>query len=676
MYLKKAIYDNVGPLKDVCIEFSFNNDGTPIPAIIVGENGSGKSTFASNIVDAFYEMAGKAFSNALQPASSGRIGHLFFKAISGGEISLGSPYMVSFLLFESNDNQKHYKYLFKSGDISLASFVHKYNIEIAAHEWINVPNGKNISIGEDDARSEWSNNIFCHFGPDRYERPFWMGKEYYDSDESRHPSVMLREEGILNNPISVKNVNTKTLQWLLDIITDSRTDVTLKNQNVLMPDHVNIKELLLLQIARRNIETILSKIVGEDIYFALNYRTTPLARFSIKRTADNSTFCYSLDSLSTGQLALFNLFTTIVRYADINNLNMSINLSNITGIVVIDEIELHLHSNLQKEILPELIKLFPKVQFIITTHSPFFLLGMEEKFGKDIDVFEMPSARRINIEDFSEFNKVYEYIKQTSTYNDEFENELRAVKADGETIIVTEGLTDWKHIEAAYKDIESDDRFKDIVSGLNIKIYEYGLNESNNQDQLKQGMGNKRLLTICDNMSRVPRPNKYIFIFDRDDETINNKSTHSHEKFKYWGNNVYSFILPVPPHRKDTPNICIEHLYRDEELKKEWVNPEDHIPRRLYIGNEFDKFGHSKELKKFCENKNICGENNISIIDGSKGKRVLDIENPVTNYALSKSKFAELVLNREPPFDHFNFESFVPIFSIIREIDKRETEHV
>ncbi|MFN0203591.1 MAG: AAA family ATPase, partial [Bacteroidia bacterium] len=40
------------------------------------------------------------------------------------------------------------------------------------------------------------------------------------------------------------------------------------------------------------------------------------------------------------------------------------------GIVLIDEIETHLHPRWQREILPNLANTFPKVQFIVTTHSP------------------------------------------------------------------------------------------------------------------------------------------------------------------------------------------------------------------------------------------------------------------------------------------------------------------
>ena len=46
-----------------------------------------------------------------------------------------------------------------------------------------------------------------------------------------------------------------------------------------------------------------------------------------------------------------------------------------SGIILIDEIDLHLHPKWQRVILDKLNKVFPNVQFIVTTHSPIVLLG-------------------------------------------------------------------------------------------------------------------------------------------------------------------------------------------------------------------------------------------------------------------------------------------------------------
>ena len=49
----------------------------------------------------------------------------------------------------------------------------------------------------------------------------------------------------------------------------------------------------------------------------------------------------------------------------------------VPGIVLIDEIENHLHLELQKKVLSILTELFPNIQFIVTTHSPFVLNSIE-----------------------------------------------------------------------------------------------------------------------------------------------------------------------------------------------------------------------------------------------------------------------------------------------------------
>ncbi len=43
------------------------------------------------------------------------------------------------------------------------------------------------------------------------------------------------------------------------------------------------------------------------------------------------------------------------------------------GVVLIDELDLHLHPKWQQQIMPTLQRLFPKIQFLVTTHSPFVL---------------------------------------------------------------------------------------------------------------------------------------------------------------------------------------------------------------------------------------------------------------------------------------------------------------
>ena len=62
---------------------------------------------------------------------------------------------------------------------------------------------------------------------------------------------------------------------------------------------------------------------------------------------------------------------------------------NISGIVLLDEIEQHLHPRWQRNIIPLLRNRFPRVQFIITTHSPLVAAntGKTSLEGPDIQLF-------------------------------------------------------------------------------------------------------------------------------------------------------------------------------------------------------------------------------------------------------------------------------------------------
>ncbi|WP_437993899.1 AAA family ATPase [Sorangium sp. So ce145] len=64
------------------------------------------------------------------------------------------------------------------------------------------------------------------------------------------------------------------------------------------------------------------------------------------------------------------------------------------AVVLIDEIELHLHPGLQRVILPRLQKVFPRAQFIITTHSPQVLSSLHAANVRVLERFELRTLDR------------------------------------------------------------------------------------------------------------------------------------------------------------------------------------------------------------------------------------------------------------------------------------------
>lgn len=76
---------------------------------------------------------------------------------------------------------------------------------------------------------------------------------------------------------------------------------------------------------------------------------------------------FDFNTMSMGYAAVFDIIGDLMmRMEKHRNYDLE-------GLVLIDEIETHLHVELQKKIVPILMKLFPNIQFVLTTHSPFIL---------------------------------------------------------------------------------------------------------------------------------------------------------------------------------------------------------------------------------------------------------------------------------------------------------------
>jgi hypothetical protein len=220
----------------------------------------------------------------------------------------------------------------------------------------------------------------------------------------------------------------------------------------------------------------------------------------------------------------------------------------------------------------------------------------------------------------------------------------RRLKVDNpEAIIWTEGKTDWKHLKAA---------LGKLGVGLNISFQEYEDKE----------MGDRELLRKCKTFAETQQAIPLIFVFDNDNDDIVKKATEPTQGHKNWGNNVFSFAIPVPEHRKGCKNICIEMYYTDMEL-----GTEDSDGRRLFFTSEFDeRSGTHKEdvtihVGNIRELKSVTAKEKAKIV----GSGVFRGE---ASIALTKSDFADNIYNDISPFCQFDFREFSKIFDIIQTI--------
>jgi len=90
---------------------------------------------------------------------------------------------------------------------------------------------------------------------------------------------------------------------------------------------------------------------------------------------------FGFNTLADGYSAIINMVTDLMLRMEKNKTKSY----NVQGVVLIDELEAHLHLDLQKKIFPFLIRFFPRIQFIVSTHSPFVLSSIENAVIYDLE---------------------------------------------------------------------------------------------------------------------------------------------------------------------------------------------------------------------------------------------------------------------------------------------------
>src|ERR1043166_958971 len=205
----------------------------------------------------------------------------------------------------------------------------------------------------------------------------------------------------------------------------------------------------------------------------------------------------------------------------------------------------------------------------------------------------------------------------------------------------TEGKTDWKHLKKAAErlNIKKNISFQEIIEG---------------------DLGDQALYGKCRVFAQAPQITPKVFIFDRDNKQIL-KDVTADGGVKDWGNNVFSFALPTPPHRLQSKGICIEMYYSNTEIQT--MDPDG---RRLFLSHEFDETGMHKDDPSIRVGnrhlvKGATTEQEAKIIDS-------DVYRLSKAIGLSKTKFADCIANDVAPFANFNFEAFHLIFEILDQI--------
>jgi predicted ATP-binding protein involved in virulence len=199
---------------------------------------------------------------------------------------------------------------------------------------------------------------------------------------------------------AVRFIKEKKVAQFLNFIVDLKIQEALARNEKLDADAEKIQDWF------TGFEQLLKEIFeNPNIRLEFNYKDY---RFFIVDKEKRFTFT----ELSDGYSAIIDIVTDLILKMQETGRPNGAYLKQ--GIVIIDEIETHLHLELQRLILPFLTKVFPNIQFIVTTHSPFILNSLKEAIAYDLE-------KREKLEDLTEYSfealaENYFGVKSESSY--------------------------------------------------------------------------------------------------------------------------------------------------------------------------------------------------------------------------------------------------------------------
>lgn len=322
IFIKNIKINKVRHLKEICIPLKENQCRH---LILTGKNGSGKTS----VLDAMATFIGTV--------TSGRSPKQLLEDIEDAEQNkmLLEQNGNEFYLNQSEKNLQYQRNAFREGTAGI---------------WLEF----NDSFVEIKKRFEAGNFVVAYYKAERV----------FDAEEPKHvEKVQLKSDyGIDDMP------RKEFIKYLLD----------LKMTEALARSNGKKDKADAISAWFENFNGLLKQIFDDE---------------SVRLDFDEETFKFSIvmdkresfdfNTLSSGYAAVLDIVVDLmIRMEKKTGRSFDFNIS---GVVLIDEIETHLHLELQKNVMKLLTTVFPNVQFIVSSHSPFILNSIDNVIIYDLE---------------------------------------------------------------------------------------------------------------------------------------------------------------------------------------------------------------------------------------------------------------------------------------------------
>lgn len=380
---------NIGPFQEASLSFGEEYEGKMPVTIITGENGTGKTI----VLDAIRGLLLGVHRQGV------------FRNIIRNENDF---FIKTNLSFEGNN------VLFLE-----TKRIEKYHTGFRLHTNGNVFSSNFVKIVEKKPVN-WITN-------------YWTSKTSHEDIKVTKLVAPVYEDYLVNSLDGIqKNVEVAELICFFDYLKSSDDPKEKKEGEFLF------------QILKKIVK--LSLIDGEFQY---------VERKTLTPIVSQMGFPVSIDKLSSGNLYLIQRLVSLLgqMYAVYSLLGHKLeDLCKTPGLLMIDEAENHLHPKWQKTFLNSILEIFPNLQIIVTTHSPFIVSSVE---NARIYVCKSMGDHAIIVDETAEYsNKPIEEILLSPIFNTQpFNSEITDLIAQRKLAIETNDTVKKTAIEAKLKGI-------------------------------------------------------------------------------------------------------------------------------------------------------------------------------------------------------------------------------
>lgn len=389
MYLNNIQVQNFHGIRDINVDFK------PGMNVIIGKNGAGKTS----LLEAMKVSLSQSFSS-----------------INGVGIHLLENADVHYEMRMSGETTSNIEYFFPVSILADIKYGESnYSLDIKK---------ENSADRSRFSRVGFSEVLLSLLKDENSKLPFI----YYNSSDRVASKTTIRGNED-NVTISVKrNMRTDGYLGALDglVYPDNLRKWCLKMEMIEYQENKKVWEYLQFRKIVSDFIINLAELKGEgQIYYSMK-----AGDLVFKRTGKET----AIHDMSAGYQTILYLIADIAYRLSLLNPSSDYNANEAEGIVVIDEIDLHIHPEWQWKILNVFQTLFPKIQFIVATHSPMIISSarnanlimlrdcsevdyLESAYGYDIE--EVLALRQQSDDKPKEIEERYSSLQNALDANDD-----------------------------------------------------------------------------------------------------------------------------------------------------------------------------------------------------------------------------------------------------------------